>query len=120
MRQDITLIALISALALSTMSPVLADYEYDGSGAPINMHLVPPPTEPSGAFASAAAAQTRSATNSPGPLLEAVCFVGGGPVWGGTDPDPNIRRSLLREFGGFTTVYMGKARPGSPRCEPAR
>ena len=69
---------------------------------------------------TAAAAQTQSAPHATGPLREAVCFVGGGPVWGGMDPDPNIRASLLREFGGFVTVRAGKARSGATRCEPAR
>ena len=67
---------------------------------------------------TAAVAQTRPAPNAP--LLDAVCLVGGGPVWGEMDPDPNIRYSLLRQYGGFLTVYMGKVRPGASRCEPAR
>lgn len=68
-----------------------------------------------------AKAQTRSsAVNSAGQLEDVVCVVGGGVLWGGRGPDAFIRHSLRREYGGFLTVYMGKARPGSNTCEPPR
>jgi hypothetical protein len=36
-------VALALALSLGAAAPAFADYNFDASGAPTNMHLVPPP-----------------------------------------------------------------------------
>jgi len=52
-----TAIALSMILTVGGASSSLADFEYDGTGKPINMHLVQTPTD---VFASARAAQKRA------------------------------------------------------------
>jgi hypothetical protein len=44
-----TIIALAAVFAIGAASPVLADYEFDSSGAPVDMHIV---DAQHGAFAS--------------------------------------------------------------------
>ena len=78
-------IALSLALSIGAASTALADFEYDATGAPINMHLVGHRDTPGGAFAATDAfASTRAPSR----------------VWApraGTDPDPFIRLQLRRE-----------------------
>lgn len=53
---------------------------------------------------------------APGHTIEVVC--GGGWLMGrvvSTDPDPNIRSSLIREWSTFG-AYPGRALPGAKMC----
>jgi hypothetical protein len=83
-----TTIALSVALSIGAASTALAFDEYDGTGAPINMHLVDARwNAPADAYA-AVRAPANGLRVGPG----ASYFAGAG-----SDPDPFIRFQLWRE-----------------------
>jgi len=60
MFKTVTLVAALALGAIATATSASADYEFDSSGAPINMHLVPPPVDLNNVYASVGKPQVRT------------------------------------------------------------
>jgi hypothetical protein len=60
MFKTLTLVTAFALGAIVTSGPASADYEFDSSGAPVNMHLVPAPVDVNDIYASADRHQPRT------------------------------------------------------------
>lgn len=74
MLKTVTLVTALALGAFAAATSASADYEFDSSGAPINMHLVPPPVDVDNIYASVAVGKPQARVVAPFTAAEKALF----------------------------------------------